>query len=162
MYILLNNYKFVNDETRRAVYVGMTRAKNELHIHYNNSEFDKFKNIVSEYLIDKNKYDEPKEIVVQLSHREVYLDYFKNKKHIIKNLVSGQKLEIYNEYLLIEIENQKHSVLKFSQSFINFIEQQKQKGYCPLNAQIRFIVAWKGESDNDDSMIILPDIKFVK
>ena len=162
VYILLNNYKFVNDETRRAVYVGMTRAKNELHIHYNNSEFDKFKNIVSEYLIDKNKYDEPKEIVVQLSHREVYLDYFKNKKHIIKNLVSGQKLEIYNEYLLIEIENQKHSVLKFSQSFINFIEQQKQKGYCPLNAQIRFIVAWKGEGDNDDSMIILPDIKFVK
>ena len=162
VFILLNNYIFNGDESRRAVYVGITRAKQNLVIHYNGSEFDEYKNYVNEFIFDKTQYDEPKEIIMQLSYRDVFLDYFKNKKCIIKNLVSGKKLSVDNECLSLVENGEEKRIVKFSQSCITFINELKDKGYLPVEAIIRFIVAWKGENDAEDTMVILPNIKFKK
>ena len=41
VYMMLDKVS-VNDESRRKIYVGLTRAKNELYVNYNNEIFDRF------------------------------------------------------------------------------------------------------------------------
>ncbi len=160
VYMMLENYKFFDDEDRRPIYVGITRAKKSLHIHYDGQEFDEFKDTVSEYVVDTKRYGKPNEIVVQLSYKDVYLDYFKNKKHIIKDLVSGESLNIAGDYLTVSFESEQKPILKFSQSFQTSIKSFWDLGYEMSEARIRFIVAWRGENDQEDTMVVLPDIKF--
>ena len=165
VYIYLNKYMFTNDSSRRPVYVGMTRAKKELHIHYSGNEFDRYRDIADCFEVDSKEYNEPQEIVVQGGYRDVYLDYFKLKKYMIKDMVSGDELQIQGEYLLANYNGELKPVGKLSQNFYGFINDLKEKGYIPISASIRFIVMWKSKTDNDDygdSMIILPDIKLVK
>ena len=40
VYLLLSDAYPINDEEKRKIYVGLTRAKNQLHIHCNFSLFD--------------------------------------------------------------------------------------------------------------------------
>ncbi len=162
VYILLNNYIFNDDESRRAVYVGMTRAKKDLCIHYNGNEFDEYQKIANEFVYDKTQYEEPQEIIMQLSYKDVFLDYFKNKKNIIKNLTSGQSLIVTEDTLSIKVDGEERKIVKFSQSCIGFINNLREKGYTPIEAEIRFIVAWKGENDTDETMVILPNLKLKK
>jgi hypothetical protein len=35
-------------------------------------------------------------------------------------------------------------------------------GYVPDSAKIRFIAAWKGEEDTEETPVILADVRFVK
>lgn len=86
----------------------------------------------------------------------------KNKKSIIKNLASGQNLIIEDEYLSLIDNGEEKKIVKFSQSCKNFLNELKRKGYKPIEAKIRFLVAWKGENDTDETMVILPNIKLTK
>lgn len=57
-------YKTDNDECKRKIYVGLTRAKNELYIHYNNNCFDKYSVLGVEKTVDNAIYPEPDEIMM--------------------------------------------------------------------------------------------------
>ena len=162
VYILLNNYIFNDDESRRAVYVGMTRAKQNLYIHYNGNEFDEYKDLANDFVYDKTQSEEPQEMIMQLSYKDVFLDYFKNKKNIIKNLTSGQSLIVADDSLCVMVDGEERKIVRFSQSCIGFINNLRAKGYTPVEAEIRFIVAWKGENDTEDTMVILPNLKLRK
>ena len=59
----------------KAFYVGLTRANNRLFIHTNSDCFQHLP--TDKYVIDVQQYTMPEEIVLQLSHRDVYLDFFK-------------------------------------------------------------------------------------
>ena len=39
-------------------------------------------------------------------------------------------------------------------------EKLKEKGYSPKSADARFVVAWKGEEDTEETPIVLTDIYF--
>ena len=60
----------------RKYYVGITRAKNRLFIHTNGDCFNRLS--TDRYFVDQRQYDMPEEIVLQLSHKDVY------RKHPIK------------------------------------------------------------------------------
>lgn len=161
VYMMLKNSTGRDDADRRALYVGITRAKKELYIHTNTVLFDKYRDF-AEYDLDEKQYGEPEEIVVQTTHRHVVLDFFKSRRDVTLSLYSGCPLHIEENYLVAEYRGKDVRVAKFSKAFVEDLEQQKEKGYKPYSAQIKFIVYWKGEDDVEETPIILSQIRFVK
>lgn len=159
VYMLLNNVSCTSDEEKRKIYVGLTRAKEELYIHCNNNLFD---NIANDIMRDENIYDEPSEIVLQLSYKDVVLDFFKDKKESIISLRSGDVLHLEGEYFYAVIDGKLVKVLKFSKAFKDKLNGLKERGYEPFSATIRFILAWKGKDDENETAIILPDLCLIK
>ena len=140
----------------------MTRAKSNLFIHVNTDLFAKYVLPDVVHVTDSNDYSEPSEIVLQTTHRDVVLDYFKNKKELIFDLRSGTTLKIDDVYLSAEIHGRDVRVAKFSKAFVEMLEKLNSKGYNPTSSEVRFIVAWKGENDEQETPIILTDIYFVR
>lgn len=162
VYMLLNGITAKKDEDKRMLYVGITRAKKELYIHCNTDLFSKFNAPGVSFENDINNYPKPTEISLQMTHHDVFLDYFKDKKKLILNLRSGASLIIDNVYLSADINGRQYRIARFSKDFIKRLEKIKQKGYFPYSASVRFIVAWKGKKDTEETPVLLTDIKFRK
>lgn len=162
VYMLLNNVSANNNTDKRKLYVGITRAKKYLEIHYNNNLFSNKNYTDVDYFVDDNNYDETKEISLQLTHKDVILDYFINKERLVNNFTSGDELKMDGEYLTAKYYNQWVKVVKFSKACLDKLSELKQKGYFFNKANIRFIVYWKKQDDNKEVKIILPELQFVK
>lgn len=158
VYMLLNKVSYSNDEQKRKIYVGLTRAKKELYIHYNNACFDDYSSENIEFEQDNNIYPEPDEIIMQLSHRDVFLGFFRNKKNIICRLKSGDRLIAKGEYLYINTLSGNMPIVKFSKRYMDTLNRLRRKGYVLNNAKIRFTVAWKSEEDDEECAVILPEL----
>lgn len=160
VYMLCKNVKMESDEEKRKLYVAMTRAKNRLHIHYFGDEFDKFAEYASSDEVDLLSYPKPSEIILQLSHSDVYLDFFKERKNIIIQLKSGMHLCIRNNRGYIKSNNKLIPVIQFSSKCNDKVKNLIASGYEPYDAVIRFICAWKGKEDENETAVILADIYF--
>ena len=155
VYMLLKNSNGKTDAECRALYVGMTRAKQNLYIHTNTGLFDKYCTNGIEQVVDRTEYGEPSEIVLQTTHKDVVLDFFKDKKEIIFNLRSGMKLKYVDTYLEAEFNGRAIRVVKFSKSFLETLVKLKGKGYMPTSVEVKFVVAWKGKEDEGETPILL-------
>jgi ATP-dependent DNA helicase RecQ len=157
VFIMLENFSPTTEEAKRQLYVAMTRAKRNLAIHLNG---DYLENIIAENLVrvdDKETHLPPNELAIHLSFKDVWLDYFITRQHIVSQLTSGDALTINGDEC---INSKGQSVLKFSKQFLNIIETQKQKGYHLKKAKVNFIVFWKKEGSEQEFLIILPALQF--
>ena len=157
VYLMLNHFDISTDEKRRLLYVAMTRAKKRLVIHYNGS-FEAGLNlpgltITSEY----NTYALPKEISIQLTHKDVRLGYFKFVQHRIKHIKTGDILNIDEEGCL---DKNNESILKFSSKQLKEIKKLKAEGYLQKKAVVSFLVYWFDQENEEESLIVLPEIFF--
>lgn len=162
VYMLLNRPEFNTDEACRKIYVGMTRAKNTLHIHCNNNIFANVSlpSIVKNF--DNQIYAMPNEIAIQLTHRDVVLDFFKDKKNVILSLQSGNTLMVSNNCLETVVNNYPYRVAVMSKACKEKIAQYATLGYHPISAEVNFVVAWKGEQDTEETAVLLPNITLRK
>ena len=166
VYMLINSAGMKSDEEKRKLYVGMTRAKKLLHIHYSGDEFDRFKGYATENKIDANTYPKPSELILQLSHKDVYLDFFKDKKDLIFRqlcLKSGDRLIVKNNKLYARFNGEMLPVLQFSHKCYEDVKKLIASGYVPYDGVIRFICAWKGKEDTvetAETAVILADVHF--
>ena len=160
VYMLLSNISMDTDEEKRKLYVGMTRAKKLLHIHYFGDKFDRFAEFATTDEIDLHTYPKPSEIILQLSHRYVFLDFFKDKKSLILKLKSGMHLAVKGKRLYIQLNGKLLPVLQFSAKCSENVKHLIESGYTPYDAVVRFICAWKGKEDTTESAVILADIYF--
>ncbi|NLD48671.1 MAG: ATP-binding domain-containing protein, partial [Clostridiaceae bacterium] len=164
VYLLLNMFSFSiqNDEEKRKLYVAMTRAKEALYIHCNTDIFNKYcvDGVIKKE--DTKEYNEPFEISLQLTHRDVFLGFFKDKKEIVSRLRSGCELMVSDIFLWTEINGRTVHVVKFSNRFLETLKKLRNNGYESVGAKIAFIVAWKGEKDEEESEIILPMLHLKK
>lgn len=160
VYMMLNYISDNSDADKRKVYVGLTRAKEELYVHCTNGFFDNINIDKSFFIKDTNEYDEPAEIMLELSHKDVVLSYFKEQQNNIAKLKSGDVMRIGTEFLEAKIDDKFVKVLKFSNAFKTKLKALEERGYYPTNATIRFIVEWKGKEDKDETTIVLPDVCF--
>lgn len=160
VYMLLSNANMDSDEEKRKLYVGMTRAKHLLHIHYYGDEFDTYAEYATADEIDLNTYPKPSEIILQLSHRDVYLDFFKDKKMLILQLKSGMHLDIKGNRLYVRANGKLMPVLQFSSKCHENVKKLIASGYAPYDAAVRFICAWKGREDTTESAVVLADVYF--
>lgn len=160
VYMLLSNAGMGRDEEKRKLYVGITRAKNLLHIHYFGDAFDRYAEYATSDERDLHTYPKPSELILQLSHRDVYLDFSKDKKQLILQLKSGMHLALKGNRLYVQVNGMLTPVLQFSSKSNETVKQLIASGYAPYDAVIRFICAWKGKNDATESAVILADIYF--
>ena len=158
VYMLLDNFKTDGGKENRKLYVGITRAKNALYIHTNTDIFDHINSADIIKTIDSNHYCTINEIVLQLTHKDVVLDFLRDKKPTIFKLKSGMPLKVEGNYLTALIDGKTSRIAKFSKKCAGDIEALFKKGYHITGAQVRFIVAWKGENDTDFIAVPLSDI----
>jgi ATP-dependent DNA helicase RecQ len=162
VYLILNQFELQSDQAKRLLYVAMTRAKQNLTIHYNGSCFNSsnLENVENvEMIRDYNIYLPPKELGMQLGFKDVWLDFFLSTQSLIAQLNSGDEL-IALENCCLNSKGQ--VVLKFSKQFMSKIENIKQKNYVLKKAKIRFIVYWQKEDSEYEIRIILPEVYFEK
>lgn len=161
VYLMLNQHNnkngVINDEEKRLLYVAMTRAKNRLIIHSNSSSFDFIKTEGLRIIHDHKNYTFPSILAVQLSHSDVWLDYFIPRQKSINRLISGDELTINGSLCLASNGS---PVLNFSKQFMKQIDYMKQRKYQPTKAKIKFIVYWQKENSDTEIKIILPEIYF--
>ncbi len=161
VHLLLNRCHAYKDEEKRRIYVGLTRAKNALYVYCNSDVLDNCDaGGAEEY--DDTIYPEPKELILQTTHKDVVLDYFKSRKDLVLSLQSGEKLNINAPYLTAELNGRTVNIAKFSKSFSEKLNGLFEKGFYPSSANVRFIVWWKGENDEEETPVILANLKFVK
>jgi len=159
VFIMLNGFNLETDEKKRQLYVAMTRAKQDLAIHLNGCYLD---GISCQDLVQKTddfSYKPANILVLHLSHKDIWLDYFISKQGFISNLKSGEELSADKDGCRDKGDN---CVVKFSTKFKEKIIEHESKGYMLSGAMINYIVYWKKEDMENEVKIILPELKFKK
>lgn len=159
--ILITHPEHPTDDILRRYYVGMTRAKRTLTIHTNGNLFDSLKS--AQHLYDAQAYDEPNEIVLQLSHKDVNLGFSKPHKDAILSLRSGMPLTYHDHCLCLPSTGR--DIAQLSIKMKEKLGKWELKGYKVTAARIRFIVAWKSKDaprDEKESAIVLADLVMKK
>ena len=155
--MLITHPEHPTDDILRRYYVGITRAKRTLTIHTNGNLFDSLKS--AQHLYDAQAYDEPNEIVLQLSHKDVNLGFSKPHKDAILCLRSGMPLTYHDHYLCLPSTGR--DIAQVSIKIKENLGKWELKGYKVTAARIRFIVAWKSKDaprDEKESAIVLADL----
>lgn len=157
VFLILEDFNITTDEAKRQLYVAMTRAKQNLTIHLNSDFLDKFSVENLDRIEDGKKYSLPNDLLMHLTHKDIWLGYFKGRQQLISQLTSGDVLTISGD----ECRNSSgQSVLKFSRKFVEQINKMKDKGYELKSAKVNFIVYWLDESVGHEVKIILPELRF--
>lgn len=157
VFMLISQPHHISDEELRRYYVGITRAKQRLFIHTNSSMFDKLP--ADRKIADQNPYEMPDEVVFQLSHRDVNLNFFKPRKKEILALRAGEQLRFENSCLYEKKTNL--SVCQLSQKMQNDLSLWAEKNYHVSAATIRFIVAWRPKDapkNEEEHAVLLVDL----
>jgi len=163
VHLYLDNIYGIDDEQKRLVYVALTRARDNIFIHCHNTNlFDGYNLdnvIIANSSID---YPEPNEILLHLSLRDVDLSFYKGKKEVLLKVHSGQPLFFTDGFFTSEIDSRTVRVGKISKAFSQKLQKLQEKGYVISRCETRFVVAWQGEGDSEESAIILPSVTMTK
>lgn len=168
--MLLENYDYSTDESRRLLYVASTRAKKTLHIHTNSSFYDQFESKKIMKSIYSGELSEPMEYEIILSHKDINLSNFKYHKSqsILKTIKTGDNLEKSNRYsngnevLGLGVKSNECLFL-FSRRFISeHFEPMQKKGYDIKEANAEYILYWYDKNDDKEYQIVLPKLKMDK
>ena len=157
VYMLVSDGYIKDSHLMRRYYVGITRAKNRLFIHTNGDYFNHLS--TDRYFIDQQQYDMPEEIVLQLSHKDVYLDFFKERKQEVLALRGGDSL-IYSNFFLYSSLTDK-PVAKLSSKMQGILSEWEERGYKVKSASVRFVMAWKPkdtEKNEPETAVLLADL----
>lgn len=157
VFMLISQPLRVSDDELRRYYVGITRAKQRLFIHTNSSMFDRLP--ADRKIADQNPYEMPDEVVLQLSHRDVNLNFFKPRKKEILALRAGEQLRFENNCLYERKTNL--SVCQLSQKMQNELSLWAERNYHVSAATIRFIVAWRPKDapkNEEEHAVLLVDL----
>ena len=157
VYMLISDNYVKDAHLMRRYYVGITRAKNRLFIHTNSDCFNHLS--ADRYLMDQRQYDMPEEIVLQLSHKDVNLGFFKERKQEILALRGGDSLTHSNFFLYSSLTDK--PIAKLSSKMQDTLSEWEQRGYKVKSASVRFVVAWKPKDapkDEAETAVLLADL----
>ena len=158
VYLALNNCAIKDEQDIRVLYVGATRAKENLHILCNNGVMDAVKSFVTEYEEDNMAYQPPERAQLQLGHEGVYLDYFIGYQKQMGYLRCGDKLEYNNGVLFATIGNSKTPIARLSRKGREQVERLVANDTKAVSADIRFVIYWRKQESGEEYKIVLPNI----
>ena len=162
VFILLDQFNTETEAAKRLVYVAMTRAKKHLNMHTNSDFLDYMKDGYIENLdriFDKRPGFLPAELTLQLTHKDLWLDYFSDKQGEIAQLMSGDALLVDGWGCATTTGK---TILRFSQHFLGQLERFKQQQYDLKRAQVNYVVYWLKEEAKEEIRIVLPEIYLTK
>lgn len=157
VFILLRNYSLETDENKRLLYMAITRAKSGLYIHTDQNSLEFIKTADFTYRHSTAAPSPPDEIHMALGHEYVYLSYFENVQHRMKDLQTGDILIDHGDGYGVPSGP---VFLKFSKSFIAKCEELQQKGFGLHEVKIGFLLYWKGQEMEEEIKIVLPEVVF--
>lgn len=158
VYILYKPRTFENDDARRKLYVGMTRARNDLTIHYCGALLSQIAPDIAAARVDETVYPPVEELTVPLTHEDVWLSYFADKKRLILSMRSGCPLQPIEEGLTVRTSTGVVRLVVYSKAFQSRLAQLKKNGYAIESAEIGFIVAWREQPEEPELAIVLPTL----
>ena len=129
-----------NIEEKRAYYVGLTRAKQNL------------------YLIT-NPPTQFTSVSIALNMHDVWLDFFKGRKDAVLRLRSGDGLLYKDGYLLNE---QGLSVAALSSIGKEKMKTWEDKGYEVTDAKVSYTLAWRPKGEAEEFAVCLANVVLTK
>jgi len=161
--LMLDNFNANSEDSKRQLYVAMTRAKQNLTIHYNGNYLNNI-NVEETHRVKNNQnHSLPNHLVYHLSHKDINLGYFAYIQRRLNSLYSGGNLKV-NEKGLNNLNDEQ--IVKFSKTFQSVRESLENRGYQLTESKIRFILFWKNNNENADDgkeiKIVLPELYFEK
>lgn len=126
VYILYASRSFEDDDARRKLYVGMTRARFDLTIHYRGALLNQTLPETVHPSVDKTAYNAPDELTLTLTHEDVWLDYFEDKKRLILSMRAGFPLTPIEEGLTIRTSTDVVRLVVYSKAFQARLAQLKR------------------------------------
>lgn len=157
VYILYEGSNYLKDDEKRLLYVGMTRAKQNLFIHYSSECFDELQPYSTRFYDVDKSYEKPKRLMYELSYSDVQLGYFKYVQNHIYKLKAGDELE-YNENEAMSHQNNK--ILKFSKAYQEQFNKLIDHGYTISKIQVKFMLHWYNKEEEKEFLIAIPEIIF--
>ncbi len=154
--------KFFDDRDKRALYVGFTRARQELHVHYANRFLDYFDRTWAKYETDDRTWPRPETVTLHLGFRDVNLKVFKNeglKEEILRNLRAGDPLEYGEEGFRATLGQTQRIVACLSKKGKDMVQNVIRLGYRVQSACVRYVMAWKPNDEDETYAVILPIIR---
>ena len=155
VFLLLKDFDPKTDEKKRQLYVGITRAKSNLYIHYNDNFLADISDPGLSYTHDAGLYNPPEQIAVHLTHRDVQLGYFEFVQNRMAGLQSGDNLTLLTDGLG---NSKKELVIKYSAAFKEALEIKIKQGFLPSGAAVNFQLYWKDEKKAAEVKILLPKL----
>ena len=140
---------YANDaESLRKIYVGMTRAKHNLYIHSDSSLFGQKP---SDVVTGKNK-----RIILSLSLRDVWLDYFRDHKSDVLAMRSGDELKYHDGYL---DSMQGKPIASLSKGKREELDELAKKGYAVTYAEVSYVLAWRPRDEKEEVAVCLANLQ---
>lgn len=157
VFILATNISDLKPDKLRMLYVGITRAKRNLHIYTDLTLFDSIASKGQVSITTRQFQADGLPIAIGLKLSDVWLDFAKNKQSFIQRLRSGKEL-YYRQGFLIDYSNMYVACL--SKSCRDKVAQLEGKGYTVAKAEVSFIVYWKPQTENREYAIPLANLYF--
>lgn len=158
VFLMLDGFNPDSDKKKRQLYVAMTRAKQNLSIHLNGNYLDDIYLDTIERKSDNTAYGSARFLLVHLTHKDLWLDFFINRQNLLSDLKSGDKLDVNHEGC--QVNNV--FIVRFSNHYKEQIATHENMGYKLTSAKINYVVYWQKEDTDDKVKIILPELKFEK
>ena len=169
VYMLIADRPYKDEKLFRQLYVGMTRAKNRLFVHTNGDLFTRLP--ADSHRKDLKQYPMPEEVVLQLSHKDVNLSFFKPVKQEVLALRSGDALifedNCFYRRALGVSRGFPHApathrpIAKLSSNMQSTLSAWRDKGYEVRSSSVRFVVAWKPKDapkEEPETAVLLIDL----
>lgn len=159
VFLLLENFSIADDDKKRQLFVGMTRAKQNLSIHLNSSFLDAIAAENLEREIDTTDYPPLEEVVLHLTHQDVVLDKFIHWKEAVSQLRSGDGLLLDGDGKTCR-DSRGRPVLRFAKAFLSKTENLRAKGFVMKAAKVNFIVYWVKQETGEEARVVLAEVRF--
>lgn len=175
VYMIVGGFNQLQEQQCRNIYVGITRAKNDLYIFQNMQYFEGIYEALGsevQWYKDTTSYPKPQEIVIPFSHRDVWLAFVNVKKFpaLMQEVQSGTKLKVKEETLngiprLIfqaNVRGEWKDVACSSKKCYEMICERRKKGYIPSEAKVQFVVTWRDNEKGEEYYVVLPILRMKK
>jgi ATP-dependent DNA helicase RecQ len=161
---MIDSYNPNNEEGKRNIYVALTRAKNNLDIHYQSDVLNEiFRSTTHNTKLNTpvRKVDGTSKLFLSLGHEDVFLSYSyeKNVSELIEGIVSGDELSFDNHGCYVA---NKKRVLIFSKKIKNELKKYTNIGYSLHKAKVRYVVHWKAKEKENSVRVIFPTLELIK
>ncbi len=173
VFLVLSDKDYSNEEKKRVLYVGMTRAKEHLYIiNRGNSFIDNVAKKLYQSGVTFNRdsevYEEPQKNMYVLTHRDISLTFSgKCMKGIMTgDVMSGDGLDIKVDtdretiYFVKKVSGVERVVAASSKHYFDKFRNKIYSGYKVVGANVGFVVYWCGENDLEEYKIVLPRLVF--
>jgi ATP-dependent DNA helicase RecQ len=170
VYMLVEDYDYTSNESRRLLYVASSRAKKSLHIHTNVNFYDRIESKNITRSIYEGELCEPLMYEMILSHKDISLSSqrYPGPISILNTIKTGDSLEkdvlVFGENKAPGLrKNGQGNLLLFSKKFV--AEQFKpmlNKEYEMVKSRVEYIVYWYDKEKDKEYKIVLPRLIFEK